>query len=206
MCDKIGCWSTKDTCDYRRRGFVTRPLVPDACTDGTAAADIFHRSVVRILPPEPNGSVWITIDDMNFLRGSASGLRFGANNCLIHTLQQAVADNNMPSIDAIIPSVRRSLLDRFPRTGVDAVTRDNFLVHDLHWEAIVDCLGLHARDTGFDAEGRIAHTSFTLVVVSEDRSAIASIEGTGPIRLYILNQGNMHYVPLLRRRYFSSMR
>ena len=143
---------------------------------------------------------------MHFLRGSASGLRFGANNCLIHTLQQAVADNNMPSIDAIIPSVRRSLLDRFPRTGVDAVTRDNFLVHDLHWEAIVDCLGLHARDTGFDAEGRIAHTSFTLVVVSEDRSAIASIEGTGPIRLYILNQGNMQYVPLLRRRYFSSMR
>ena len=69
-----------------KKGFVARPATTDARTDGKAAEYIFHRSPVHIRET-PEGVI-VRIDNEEFVKGNASA--FGANNCLIHTLQQCI--------------------------------------------------------------------------------------------------------------------
>ena len=49
-------------------------------------ADLFVREAVQIR--RVKSEVWVQVGNRNFVKGSASA--FGANNCLIHTLQQCI--------------------------------------------------------------------------------------------------------------------
>ena len=157
-CDRLGCWTTNPDCQFYRG---SRPSVSDARTDGRPAPDIFARSIVRIFPSRFETVVYV--DDRKFIKGSASGLTYGLNNCLIHTLQQAL-DITIGQIVADIPWIRRSLMGLFPTSGANAVTRDNYLDLSEHWKAIIDLISESARLNGCDPLKKFSHTSFQLSV------------------------------------------
>ena len=81
------------------------------------------------------------------------------------------------------------------------VSRDNYLTFDVHWRPIVDAIGDLARKAGQDTENRIHSSNMCLVVIDEDREAVADESGTGPFKLHILNEGGFrggnHFVPLM---------
>ena len=142
---------------------------------------------------------------MEFVKGLASGVRFGLNNCLIHTLQQAL-DSVLGPVLVDIPWVRKELKVRFPRTqppNVATVTDANFLDLGEHWKAVIDLLGVSARNHGCDLQNQIHHRFFQIHCVDERTKTLGSCEGDGAVKLYILNEGGNHFVPLIRRWFGS---
>ena len=172
--------------------------MPDARSDGRAAPDIFHRSSIRIIPTSSETLVYIDGDE--FIKGTASGISFGLNNCLIHTLQQALSIA-LEAIVVDIPWVRSELKKEFPKTHAFSVTDDNYLDLGEHWEAVVDLLGRSARQYGCDVHNRIHHRFFQIHCVDERSATLGSCEGDGSTKIYILNEGRAHFVPLIRRRH-----
>ena len=134
----------------------------------------------------------VTIDEKKFIKGWASG---DANNCLIHTLHQAL-QTIMGDINADIPWIRRQLLHRFPRSGKDAVTEWNFLDLGEHWKAVIDLIGENVRQQGSDIAAEIRHENFKIFCIEEQNQVLGSVEGIGPKELYILNERHCHFVPL----------
>ena len=190
-CDTPGCWTTNPACHYRAR---PRPSDPDARTDGRAAPDIFRRAVVKIT--RTGTGTFISIDDSLFSKGTASGWRYGTNNCLIHTLVQCI-DIAIGNVDADIPWIREQLCCRYPANGITTVTASNFLDLSEHWKDIVDLIGMSARARSLDTDGFVHHEMFTLTCVDEMTQTLGTVEGFGYIDLYLLNEGNLHFVPII---------
>ena len=80
------------------------------------------------------------------------------------------------------------------------MTASNFLDLRNHWRAVVDLLGISARDHGYDQAVQIRSQNFNVTAVLEDTRRVVEQDGDGPIGLYILKEGNSHFVPLLRNR------
>ena len=173
----------------------SRLSVADARTDGRPAADIFARSIVRIIPSKFETVVYV--DDRKFVKGSASGFTYGLNNCLIHTLQQAL-NLTIGQVVADLPWIRNQLMKQFPRFGPTAVTHDNYLDLTEHWKAIIDLISQSARLNGCDPLRKFSHTSFQIICIDEIIRTVGTCEGDGPTKLYILNEGRRHFVPLIR--------
>ena len=173
--------------------------MPDARSDGSAAPDIFHRNSMRNIPTKSETLVYI--DDVEFIKGSASGISFGLNNCLIHTLQHALSIA-LESLVVDIPWVRSELKKQFPKTHDFLVTDHNYLDLGEHWKAVIDLLdllGRSARQYGCDVHNRIHHRFFQIHCVDERSATLGFYEGDGSTKIYILNEGRAHFVPLIRR-------
>ena len=191
-CGRIGCWRLNPSCTFLKR---QRPKHVDAPTTGKAAANLFERSRVRITHHSDDTRVRVDFRGLNFFKGSAS--RKGCN-CLIHTILQCLIDNDI-KCKAKISWIRERLRERYP-DGDNRVTASNYLDLRNHWRAVVDLLGISARDHGYDQAVQIRSQNFNVTAVLEDTSRVVEQDGDGPIGLYILNEGNSHFVPLLRNR------
>ena len=119
-------------------------------------------------------------------------------NCLIRTLRECLNDRGLFCV-ADVPWIRLELLKRF-RAGENRVTEDNFLDLRNHWRSIVDLIGMSARENDCDPHRRIVAANFNVTAVLEESRPVVEVDGEGPIPSFILNQGNMHFVPLLRNR------
>ena len=105
----------------------------------------------------------------------------------------------MPLV-ANVAWVREQLQRRFRNPGRALVTARNFLDLKEHWAPIVDLIGESARAEGLDCDRRMRASTFTIVGISEDEGRIVAKEGCGPVLLFVMNQGHVHFVPLLRDR------
>ena len=188
-CDKRGCCSQSCT-----RFKNPRPLVRDAPTTGHAAPDLFERTPVRIQRVHAHQTL-VEWNAGNFVKGSASG---AGCNCLIQTLLACLNDNGILCV-ADVPWIRQELRKQF-LTGENMVTHANFLDLRNHWRSIIDLLGVSARRHGCDRENQIHARNFRVTSVLEDVQRVVEVDGDGPIHLFMLNEGNYHFVPLLRNR------
>ena len=100
--------------------------------------------------------------------------------------------------------MRERLQERFPRVGRSRVTVDNFLDLKEHWAAVIDLIGECARVQGLEYHELIRASNFTVVGVSQDEKRIVATEGSGSMPLFVLNQSQCHFVPLLRLRSLAS--
>ena len=91
------------------------------------------------------------------------------------------------------------LRKRFP-TGENAVKERNYLDFRNHWKSIIDLIGESARAHGCDPNHQISASTFNVTAVLEETSRVIEVDGAGPVALFILNEGNSHFVPLLRNR------
>ena len=189
-CDKVGC------CDANCSSFKRpRPNVSDAPTTGTAAADIFERTPVQIRRERGNLNVFVEFSGRSFIKGFASGDGY---NCLIQTLLACLNDNGILCV-ADVPWIREELRRRF-RTGENIVMAKNYLDLRNHWRSIIDLIGISARRNSCDPANQIHARNFNVTAVLEDGRFVAEKDGEGPISLFMLNEGNSHFVPLLRNR------
>ena len=190
-CDRVGCYATAPTCPYFGRERTTHV---DAQATGSAAPDMFRRSDVRIHKRQFETEV--IIDGAQFIKGYATG---AGNNCLVDALTQAIQDTGIPC-RSNNPWVRQELLQRFLRIGESAVTLESFLDLRRHWRDTVDLIGASARSMGLDTDNRIRAETFRVVCIEENRSVVGDADGDGPVAVHLLNEGFLHYRPLLRRR------
>ena len=110
---------------------------------------------------------------------------------------QAVFDPEIPDV-ADIPWVRERLQERFPKVGRSRVTANNFLDLKEHWAAVIDLIGECARVRGFKDHERIRASNVVIVGISQEEKRIVAKEGSGSMPLFVLNQSQCHFVPLLR--------
>ena len=154
---------------------------------------MFDRTPVRITRQEHLHRVLVEWNGRSFIKGNVSG---EGCNCLIRTLRECLNDQGLICV-ADVPWIRLELRKRF-RTGENRVTEDNFLDLRNHWQSIVDLIGISARREGCDPAGHISAANFNVTAVLEDSRRVVEVDGEGPIPLFILNEGNAHFVPLLR--------
>ena len=195
-CGNLECYRTNPECRYKGKAVENHV---DATQTGESAPDIFDRSPVQFsAPDEVTGRVTLELTfqnrELKLWKGSASGQQ---NNCLIHTLMQAVFDPEIPDV-ADIPWVRERLQERFPKVGRSRVTANNFLDLKEHWAAVIDLIGECARVRGFKDHERIRASNVVIVGISQEEKRIVAKEGSGNMPLFVLNQSQCHFVPLLR--------
>ena len=154
---------------------------------------MFERTPVRITRQEHLQRVLVEWNGRSFIKGNVSG---EGCNCLIRTLRECLNDQGLLCV-ADVPWIRLELRKRF-RAGENRVTEDNFLDLRNHWRSIVDLIGMSARENDCDPHRRIVAANFNVTAVLEESQRVVEVDGEGLIPLFILNQGNMHFVPLLR--------
>ena len=184
-------------CLYHGR---SRPLVADAPTNSQPAPDIFSRAPVVINRDRPSRII-VEVGGLRFIKGSASGK---GNNCLISALAQCIDDKvTLCMINA--PWIRNELCRMFA-SGANIVTENNSLELRPHCASVIDLIGISARAQGLDPDDRIHAENFSVTCVAEHLGRVGDVVGEGPERtsLYILNEGLLHFVPLIRDR--SGMR
>ena len=136
----------------------------------------------------------VRIGDRRFVKGSAPGTD---NNCLIFALLEALQDFTPVLID--VPWVRVQLQRRFP-SGDNKVSERSFLDMRPHWRDVISLIGESAERLGIAEGRRIRPEAYRFVAVHEEREVIGDVVGEGPTELFILNEGFLHFVPLLRDR------
>ena len=80
------------------------------------------------------------------------------------------------------------------------VTQNNYLDLRNHWRSIVNRIGVSARHHGCDAHNQIHADNFRVTAVLEEAARVVEEDGDGPIHLFTMNEGNFHFVPLIRNR------
>ena len=156
---------------------------------------MFERTPVRITRQRHLERVLVEWDTHSFIKGYASGDGF---NCLIETLLGCLNDRGLLCV-ANIPWIRRELRKKF-REGENRVTERNFLDLRNHWRPIIDLIGVSAREHGCDQQRQVVVANFNVTAVLEETCRVVEVDGDGPLALFILNEGNRHFVPLLRNR------
>ena len=194
-CDSVSHRDNRDpACPFYARDRIVHA---DAVATGSSAPDMFERSAVT-LTQEPY-QLLVTIHgssgDKVFVKGSASG---AGNNCLIDSLRQAI-DMHFP-LAVHTGWIREQLQVRFPSTHPYAVSQRNFLDLRNHWEAVVQLILESARAQGCALPRHMSADSFEVISVEEQRRVIGDQVGSGPVSLYLLNEGFLHFVPLIRLR------
>ena len=117
---------------------------------------------------------------------------------MIRTLLACLNDNNLRCV-ANVPWIRQELQKLFP-DGENIVTKNNFLDLRNHWRSIIDLIGVSARQQGCDERNQIHSENFRVTGVLEEAERVVEEDGDGPIHLFTLNEGNYHFVPLIRNR------
>ena len=69
-----------------------------------------------------------------------------------------------------------------------------------HWEAVVQLLLQSARAQGCVLPVHLSADSFQVISVEERNRVIGDQVGYGLVTLYLLNEGFLHFVPLIRLR------
>ena len=106
----------------------------------------------------------------------------------------------------IAQDVRTGLLCGAPLVAVmrrsAAASASSVLFLDLrnHWEAVLEFILVSAREQGCQIPEALRPASFRVISVEENHEVIGDEVGSGLCRLYLLNEGFMHFVPLIRRR------
>ena len=122
---------------------------------------------------------------------------------MIDSLAQAIAQDHEP-LTVHCPSIRARLRESFSDPASPAyVSATNFLAFDHHALAVIELLGDFARTNGFDSCRRIVPNSYAVRCLfrsSRDRSSVADAVGAGPVHLYLFNDRNVHFEPLVRVR------
>ena len=155
---------------------------------------MFERTPVRIERVHKQ-RVLVDFSGRSFVKGSASG---AGCNCLIRTLLACLNDNNLRCV-ANIPWIRQELQKLFP-AGENIVMEGNYLDLRNHWRSIIDLIGVSARYEGCDERNQIHARNFRVTSVLEEAARVVEEDGDGPIHLFTLNEGNYHFVPLIRNR------
>ena len=154
----------------------------------------------------PNVTLSYRTRDLTLRAGYATG---AGNNCLIDSLFQCIHNagdgsetRDFSCADCIeFSEIRRLLCERFfGIVGLAAVTRFSHLDFCEHARAVVGLIGESVRRVGLASGDNIVADAFTLVVVAIDSAAIGDIVGSGATTLYLVNEGNFHYRPLLLPR------
>ena len=199
-CGLPGCWSLNATCLYFGK---PRPNHSDSQADGHSASDIFERPTVDIRQ-YPTVILRYQAGIMTFRAGFATG---AGNNCLIDTLCQCVHHacagsdaRDFSCADCIqFSGIRGMLCAQFSGTvGLAAVTYRSHLDFCEHAQAVLELIGESARRAGLASGENIVMAAFTLVCVARDSAAVGDVLGSGSTVLYLVNEGNYHYRPLLR--------
>ena len=181
-------------CPYYSRVRVDHP---DAAATGSSAPDMFERSRVSITqqPHQVLVTIHSVLGDKVFVKGYASG---DGNNCLISSLYQAIQMHFRIMVHT--GWIRSELQRRFPSSHPYAVTQINFLDLRNHWEAVIDLILDSARAQGCLLPDHLCSASFQIISAEENAKVIGDHVGAGPVVLHILNQGFLHFVPLIRCR------
>ena len=195
-CDRTGCWAQNSgqagiaKCEFYGR---SRPHVADAPVTGSAAPDMFERTSVRVT--RERGRIVVSINDERFIKGYASGQ---GCNCLIASILSCLNDKGILCV-ASVTWIREELQRQFPR-GENQVTRGNFLDLRNHWRSIIDLIGISARNHGCDPAAHITSENFAVTCVLEEGERVYEADGDGLCRLFLINEGNSHFSPLLGDR------
>ena len=155
---------------------------------------MFERAPVRTNRRDKR-RIFVEFSGRQFVKGSASG---AGCNCLIQTLLACLNDDNVRCV-ANVPWIRQELRRLFP-VGENIVTERNYLDLRNHWRSIIDLIGVSARHQGCDEQNQIHARNFRVTGVLEEAARVVEADGDGPIHLFTLNEGNYHFVPLLRNR------
>ena len=150
---------------------------------------------MRIWQERGNRNINVEFSGNRFVKGSASGYEC---NCLIETLKSCLNDNNIPCV-ADVPWIRQELRRLFPH-GENQVEERNYLDLRNHWRSINDLIGISARKHNCDLMNQIHARNFKVTAVLEEGRVVVERDGDGPIQLFMLNEGNYHFVPLLQNR------
>ena len=144
-----------------------------------------------------HGGATFQVEGQDFFVGFATA---ADNNCLIDRIRQVLGDQAGVMSIVNMAHIRRLLRQRHPEgaSQVRLPPAANFLDLVDHGADIVELCAVNneLRRVPLDP------TQFTFLSVNvTDRNALhVEVEGTGPRRLYLLNEGNRHFRPLLRRR------
>ena len=92
------------------------------------------------------------------------------------------------------------MLRRRFREGENRVTERNYLDLRNHWTTIIDLIGISARCNECDPTNQIHARNFNVTAVLEERRIVVERDCVGPINLFVVNEGNQHFVPLLQIR------
>ena len=117
------------------------------------------------------------------------------NNCLIDTLRLVLPFRCIASMS----NIRIALRDQF-REGEARVSVQpcNFLELDHNANAILRLLTLHNELRSFSVD--TSQYRIVCVHLGADGRVHAGVTGSGPQTLYIANEGNLHFRPLMRDR------
>ena len=91
------------------------------------------------------------------------------------------------------------MVQRNSQIGENTVTPFSFLDFRLRWRSTIDFIGESARSNGHDALALIRAESFRVVCVEETTRVVGDADGDGTLELHLLNERQLHYVPLIRR-------
>ena len=186
-CDTPRCWHINELCIFFGRA---RQAHIDSQALGIGVPDIFARARVTIFHLEGGDDV------CTYFKVQASG---AGSNCLVYSLLQCIGMAGLPC-SANVPWVRTEMMKQFTSAGVSAVTSGTYLDLCEHWASVVSLLGSSARSMGLDLEKRIVPSLFQITCISDVHSVIGDLVGTGRVHLYLFNEGNCHYSPLLPYR------
>ena len=186
-CDTAVCWTGNGRCLFFG---TTRQIVAEAPLTGLPAADIFETTPVHI--QRHRDHVKVKINEDMFIKGFAPGT---GCNCLISTLLSCLNDKGILCV-ANIEWIREELQRQFPE-GDNQVTLHNYLDLRNHWRKIIDLIGISAKRHGCDPNGHIKSENFAVTCVMEDARRVYEADGNGACRLFLINEGNSHFSPLL---------
>ena len=144
-----------------------------------------------------HGGATFQVEGQDFFVGFATA---DDNNCLIDSIRQVLGDQAGVMCIVNMAQIRRLLRQRHPEgaSQVRLPPAANFLDLVDHGADIVELCAANNELTRVPLDP----TQFTFLSVNvTDRVALhVEVEGTGPRRLHLLNEGNRHFRPLLRRR------
>ena len=143
-----------------------------------------------------DGSRIYTVNGLDFVLGYATSTN---NNCLIDSLRQVLYDQAGILCDVDMQYIRELLREKHP-AGVTQVRvhRPNFLDLEHHAFDTIDLLATASATQGIHPNSR----EFSIICLhATDADALhAARVGHGQRRLYLFNEGDRHFRPLLHLR------
>ena len=150
---------------------------------------------VRIHRESNNPNVFVDFSGRSFVKGSSSN---DGCNSLIQTLLDCLRDRSILCV-ANVPWIRKELQLRF-RHGNGHVTEDSYLSLKHHWRDVIDLIGVSARRNDCDPENAIHAKNFSVTSVLADACIVDETVGDGAFGLYVVNDGNGAFAPLVKDR------
>ena len=141
-----------------------------------------------------HGTTTYNVNGLDFMLGNATPTD---NNCLIDSLRQVLYDQAGIPFAADLQDIRKLLCQRHPQ-GISQVRleRPNFLELEYHAFDTIELLATSAETANRPTSPDVF--SIICVHIANDGTLHAARVGNGALCLYIFNEGNQHFRPLLR--------